>query len=779
MTIMSSSARLLGAFLLVAFLAACGGQNGSLPNVKSTADRTGYVKATLFVPPPNKQSAAQIAYLRSAQEKVNAANRKPQYLSGNTTELDFVLNSNNGSLVSAADQAAFDFVIYTSNSSSCTGTASSGYTCSVTAPAPVGNDTYKIYSRQCSVANTGPNSSCASLGGTLTLLGMSFATVNVVYDQIVVAAFTLSPVVASIDWAPVTYAKENTATNSLPAQLWLAQPNGGNIPSYNPSPTPGSYGCTYNAGAGTANGCYEPVAQGVSLAYGEVLEARDATGALIVGASNGGTVYQTPVYLDNSGNAVTISWSCKDNVIGGKSLTWETGGGPYNNNTSAPHANQYFNSPVANPAADPDGGNTTDGNGNPVTAVGNNGVEMNWDGVDQPILNSPDYCTASTSNGLTTSPLNFYVGLGEGGVTFNPTPAPSPTPDAAVYVSARDTTIQSNPEVEEFNQGAFLQGASGIIAGLPTYPAEPNCPNANCALITGATFDSSGNLWVHDFDDTSGVTYSYLVEYASRPGAGATPMRVITIPEGSFSAANDAGITFDGSGNAYVAGRGSSLAEFVVREFSINSSGTATLLNTIGGSNTQLQWIAKMAVDGAGNLWVLNSYQGPQPKVLEFAPGANGNVAPTQAFFGLQWFTNCQIPLAAGTPIAPTGAPSGSFGWGMAFDPNGNLFVGVNTIDSVGQASYVMELPKGFTTSTCPSHIFTPGGVMLGGLAVDDNGFVYVGQRSGINVYSENASDGSSGTATPVGTYTFGSSVAGSPFNGLAVYTNSGWHSGD
>lgn len=781
---MTSCARMLGAFLAITFLAACGGQNGNLPTVKSHVGRTGYVKATLFVPPPSQQSAAQISYLRSAQAKARASSRKPQFLSGNTTELDFVLNSNNGSPAGAADQSAFDFVIYTSNSSSCSGTPSTGYTCSVTAPAPVGSDTYKIYSRQCSVSGTGTNASCTSLSGTLTLLGMTFATVNVVYDQVVVAAFTLSPVVASIDWAPVTYAKENTVSNTLPTPLWLTQPNGSNIPNYNPSPTPGSYSCTYNSGSGAGNGCYEPVAQGVSLAYGEVLEARDATGALIVGASNGGAVYQTPVYLDSSGNVVTISWSCKDNVIGGKSLTWETGGGPYNNNAGAPHANPYFNSPVANPAADPDGGNTTDGNGNPVAAVGNNGIEINWDGLDQPILNSPDYCTASTSNGLSTSPLNFYVGLGEGGVTVNPTPAPSP--DAVVYIGANDTSAQFNPELEEFSQGAFGQGAAGIISGLPTYPAEPNCPNANCGMVTGVTFDNNGNLWVHDFDDTTGPADSYLVEYSGKPGNGASPLRVVTIPDGAYPAANSAAIAIDGSGNAYVSGRGSSLGVHLVREFSIDPSGNATLINTISGSNTQLIWSTKMLVDTLGNLWVLNSYQGPQPKVLEFAPGASGNVAPTQALFGIQWLLNCQIPLTTASVSSQAGSQvvgmqSGSFGWGMAFDPNGNLFVGITTNGSNAnnEASYVMELPKGFTASTCPSHIFSPSRPPVGGLAVDDNGFVYVGQRGGVAVYSATAIDGSNGLATPVGTYTSPSGTVGNPGGGLAVYTNAGWHSGD
>lgn len=785
---MTRSARPLSVALILTVLTACGSAGAgirSAPPSKPQSEGMGYVKATLFVPPARGQSAAQIAYLRSRQAMRPLLKGRPQYLSGNTTELDFVLNSNNGAAASASDQAAFNFTIYTSDSSECSGTAAAGYTCSVTAPAPVGSDTYKIYSYQCSASGSGASSSCTSLGGKLTLLGMSFATVNVIYDQIVVAAFTLSPVIASIDWAPVTYAKENSTTNMLPSQLWLTQPNGAAIPKYNPTPTPGSYSCAVSTGSGSGNGCYEPVAQGVSLAYGEVLEARDATGALIVGASGGGTVYQTPVYLDQSGSAVTISWSCKDSVIGGRSLTWETGGGPYTNNSGAPHANQYFNSPVANPSGDPDGGNTTDGNGNPVTAVGNNGMEMNWDGVDQPVLDTPDSCTASTSDGLTTSPLNFYVGLGEGGVTFNPTPSPAPTPDATVYEGANSTDAQSTPEVEEFGQGAFGQGAAAIIGGLPTYPPTSNCPNANCEVVTALAFDSGGNLWAHvDLNDDQAQVSSYLVEYSGAPSAGAIPLRIVSIPEGGTSGASDHGLAIDGSGNAYVSSGGVNS----VREFSIGSGGTAALVKTISGPRTQLLSPGKLTLDSSGNLWVLNSAQGPQPQLLEFAPGASGNAAPSKSLMSLPWLTNCQVPLAgpavAGAVASRSRKPgllfvNGSIAWGMAFDPAGNLFVGLTTNNSTAFASYVLELAAGFTSTTCPSHMFNPTNA-AGGLAVDDKGFLYIGEDTvaDVGVYSEDSVDGPSGLAAPFGTYLSPAGASGFP-DGLAVYTSSGWHSGN
>ena len=424
-------------------LTACGGgPHGIVPSTTAkTTHSTGTIKASVHIPAAKAQNSRAVAYAKSQIASHSNGKRKPDFLNGATTEMDFTLETNNGSPVSSSDQAAFDFTIYLQDSSECTPDGNGGYNCTVSYPAPVGTDTYNVSAYECSVSGSNSTNSCQSLGGTLTLLSGSYTSVNVNYNQTTVAAFTLSPVVASIDWAPVTYATE-AGSGAMASKLWLTQPNGSNIPKYTPSTT--TYTCTYNAGSGTGNGCYEPVAKGYAIAYGEVLEVRDPTGALIIGASNNGTVYQTPVYLDKSGNAVTINWHCTDNA-GGSSLTWETGNGPYTSNASATAANNNFNSPVANPAADPDGGNTTDGNGNPVTAVGNNGAEMNWDGVDQPVLDKPDSCTASTTNGLTTSTLDFYAGLGEGGLAPAPSPTPSATPTPSNFSEYPIPTSTSQP----------------------------------------------------------------------------------------------------------------------------------------------------------------------------------------------------------------------------------------------------------------------------------------------------------------------------------------------
>jgi hypothetical protein len=660
-------------------LAACGGgSHGVVPTPGKTTHQTGIIKATVHVPAAKTQNARAVAYAKSRIASHTTGKRKPDFLNGATTELDFTLETNNGSPVSSADQAAFDFTIYLQDSSECTPDGNGGYNCTVSYPAPVGTDTYNVSAYQCSVSGSSSSNSCQSAGGTLTLLSASYTSVNVQYNQTTVAAFTLSPVVASIDWAPVTYATE-AGSGAMPSNLWLTQPNGTNIPKYTPSTT--TYTCTYNAGSGTGNGCYEPVAKGYAIAYGEILEVRDPTGAIIIGASNNGTVYQTPVYLDKSGNAVSINWHCTDNG-GGSSLTWETGNGPYTSNANATAANNNFNSPVANPAADPDGGNTTDANGNPVTAVGNNGVEMNWDGVDQPVLDKPDSCSASTSNGLTTSTLDFYAGLGEGGLTVpTPTPSPSPTPTPLVVANcpsyagstrlappASLTTVSASPPPGFFS---FTSTSSD-----PDGPAQyMSCgPQKKLWILTmGQALDS--------YDPTSNAIAAF---------AGAPINTQLTTPGG------------DDFGDVYVNG-------------SYNGSGQVTQYNAAAGSSS-------------GKGLTISTPQG-NVAVNFFITGADGNewgggTAGTPASGETQYMVRIQPNGASTTFAVPSGcepdnavvAPDGTMWIGdsycgfVHFDPSTGVFTthpigtGRNTMTQIAMgadgALYGATLPSGTNLNT-------------------------------------------------------------------------------
>jgi hypothetical protein len=727
--------RALSAVLIAAMLAACSGGTGTsgfTPGNSGTStpqkQRIGHIRATLHVPGKKKhQSPRTAAYMKAqiAKHWHPMGSRKPKYLSGATTELDFNLNTNNGVAATPTDQTAFDFSIYT-DSSNCTGDANNGYQCTIVAPAPVGTDTYNVLAQQCSVSGSSSTASCASLGGTLTVLSASYVTVAIPLNETVPAAFTLSPVVASIDWAPVTYANLQGPT-AMANGLWFTQPNGTNIPTYDPVNNVYSCGSTadarraHNVKQPNGNGCYEPIAQSVPVAYGVVLEARDPNGSLIVGASGDSTVYQTPVYVDPSGNAVSISWSCFDaatsvtvqnrhrgehphNVLP-RPIELETGGGPFSPGIVGTPANQAFNSPVLNPSVDPDGGNTTDGNGNPVTAVGNNGTEINWDGSDQPVLNTPDYCSATTSSGLSTS-LDFYLGLGQGGITVpTPTPSPTPTPEPT---SPPDGTVYSvSANLLEWSAGSY-GSPSATLTNLPWTGSTASNSSAKIS------FDSAGDVYFL-YQTGTGGTPVEIAEYAAGATGTDAPIR-------TFSTANTlaapTSMAIDTQGNIYLADNGAN----AIYVYGAAASGTASPIRTISGGATQLSFPFKIGFDNAGNLWALNNsdIQSTDQSVLaEFAPGANGNVAPTMTYGGSTLHTAC--------PSTRSPSSMATF----AFNAEGDLIILGEWGSPEGE---VYETMAGFGSTTCPSYSYTIVNPYANSnnIATDDQGYVYIN-----NVYPD------------------------------------------
>lgn len=649
----------MGAVLCVALLASCSG-GGTVPSPGTSGmtphRRTGFIKARVFIPRPKRQSAREIQVLKARQLRHG---RTPKFLSGNTTEIDFVLDSVSGVAASSQDRAAFDFIVYTTGNG-CT-ISGGGLTCTIVAQAPAGADVYGVSSQQCSQPS-GVGSACPS--DDLSELGETTAPISVVFDRTVAAAFTLSPIVASIAWSAVGAAQYNngSARGALSTGLWLAG-TGPNAPVY----SGGAYGCS-NAG-----GCYEPVAPGIQAAYAVTLQAYDPSGALIVPASGGGTVYQTPVYLKNdaSGNVDGITWACTDSVPGGTSLTWETGGGPFASNASATAANTTMNSPVANPAADADGGQTVDGNGSAVTAIGNNGVEMSWDGVDRPVLGSPNSCTAIDSEGNSAS---FYAGLSEGGL-------PS---IANLFVA------------DEGGPGTVteLVGAGGYTT------ANPLGSGYSISDPTGIAVDASGNVFFSDRNDG-------LVEEIPASG-DYTTVRFIS------SAINQPyGLAVDASDNVFVVNASA--------VYEILASGGYDVVNQIGsGFVTPLG----VAVDGSDNVYVTDE------NLVEEIPAAGGYA--TVRTLGSQLYGPWGIALDTSRNIYVTDTNTkavyemlaaggyttvNSLGSafteprGVAVDGSGNVYVTDNIGNGFGA---VDEIPVGGGVNLLNSGFSSPLGIAIG-----------------------------------------------------------------
>jgi hypothetical protein len=395
---MKRYSRALGAILSLAILAACSGGGGSagapssgvLPSAASAASAAnpgrrhrkhqGWIKTRVHVP---------------ANKKHRRHGKNGHWLPAATTEIDFSLMAVNGNTDDASwcnvgqGQGCYNFQIYTTGSGSqgCVSDGNGGLECSVNEPAPAAADTYQIQAQYCA-GKLNADGTCAAPDG-LQLLSQSTSIINVPLNGTAIGSFTLNPVVASLQWA---------ASN-------------------------------VQVGSG------QPFATGAQAPYAALqIQALDEYGDVIIGATTDPAgSFNTALYLQWSGDPDYIVWNCTD-----PSVQFETGGGPYSDlpgfkplsletiaNGYAPDSwdgrhkgagkrghwyESGFNSPETAPKTE-----GTDGNGNPVQAIGNNGVEINYDGSSPLDLYTEFDCNAYDDEG---NQATLAVTLGNGTITW-------------------------------------------------------------------------------------------------------------------------------------------------------------------------------------------------------------------------------------------------------------------------------------------------------------------------------------------------------------------------
>lgn len=130
-------------------------------------------------------------------------------------------------------------------------------------------------------------------------------------------------------------------------------------------------------------------------------------------------------------------------------------------------------------------------------------------------------------------------------------------------------------------------------------------------------------------------TNTKVLQFSPAATGNATPnLTINTKPQGCVAQA----LTVDGSGHLWVVGHGlSGSSTSAILEYAKNASGGATPIKVISGSNTQLYLPDSIALDAAGNIWVANvgPVTGePHTGLLEFSPSASGNVAPAAEISG-------------------------------------------------------------------------------------------------------------------------------------------------
>jgi hypothetical protein len=188
------------------------------------------------------------------------------------------------------------------------------------------------------------------------------------------------------------------------------------------------------------------------------------------------------------------------------------------------------------------------------------------------------------------------------------------------------------------NVSVFAATASGaatpvnVIAGALTQLTNPNA----------IAVDAAKNIYVTNVA-SSGVTGTILV-FGSGATGNVAPGRVIS-PGANLSFFY--GVALDASGNVYATAaqdNGASINSPAIVEYAGGVGGSATPKKTITSSGALTNGY-DIAVDGVGNMYVVNGPGATQLSVLGYGPSATGGAAPAVDF-------NSGIWNYGGVPIA-------------------------------------------------------------------------------------------------------------------------------
>jgi len=239
-----------------------------------------------------------------------------------------------------------------------------------------------------------------------------------------------------------------------------------------------------------------------------------------------------------------------------------------------------------------------------------------------------------------------------------------------------------------------------------------------------------------------GATGEVLV-YPLLSNGNVSPVQQISGSDTQLSQVN--GIAVNAAGEVYVVDTDTNQ----IVGFAPGANGDATPNVVIAGTNTGLAWPIGLAIDKQGNLYVatcgatcVSSY--PPSSVLEFAAGSNGNVSPVKDISG----TQTQLSAANG----------------VAVDASKNIYVSQNNSIAVFSSSSNGNVAPMSYISGSATMLNTPDGI-----AVDNNG-IYAGSCNG--AYIERFALNADGNASPLSVIAGHNTQIRSCVDGLAVGRN-------
>jgi sugar lactone lactonase YvrE len=197
--------------------------------------------------------------------------------------------------------------------------------------------------------------------------------------------------------------------------------------------------------------------------------------------------------------------------------------------------------------------------------------------------------------------------------------------------------LDSSKQIYVLNWGAtsstpsinvYAAGAHGNVT--PTAIMTGGSASAPLAEVSAITVDTNGKIYVTDMksgDPDQQPTVSIFDAVVNGP---ATPSAVIEGPDTGLAA--PAGISVDSSGNVFVVNSAIDGGTPSVTVYAAGSSGDASPIATISGSNTRLALPLGVALEPGGTIDVV---QGSPSRITKYPSGSDGDITPTATVGGV------------------------------------------------------------------------------------------------------------------------------------------------
>lgn len=158
-------------------------------------------------------------------------------------------------------------------------------------------------------------------------------------------------------------------------------------------------------------------------------------------------------------------------------------------------------------------------------------------------------------------------------------------------------------------------------------------PKAAFDNLSDVALDANDNVYAVN-SGTATQSAGSVAVFAAGSNGDVAPIRTISGSKTKLDLPD--AIALDSLGNVYVANATVSGQYSFVTVYPANAGGNVVPIRTIRGTRTELRGPGGIAVDAAGNVYVVSLYgvDGTTSLVLTFGPGQNGNVAPIRVIGG-------------------------------------------------------------------------------------------------------------------------------------------------